>query len=72
MKRLKGPQATLVLQNLILGSSIPDALLQIYRTGILKLLEPAMGLGEVLQSSGFDTLGVRVKLESVRSSEIGE
>jgi hypothetical protein len=52
-----------VLQSLILGSGIPDALMLVVRPGVLRLLSGNMGLEDVLQSSRFDIFGVKAKLD---------
>lgn len=51
-----------VLQNLILGASIPATILRVIGPDVSKLLSPAMGLEPVFQSSGFDAVGIRSKL----------
>ena len=58
---ISGPYLV-VLQALILSSSLPDSILRVAGSRIADILEPAVGLGPVLQSSGFDGNGVKQKL----------
>ncbi|WVR09129.1 hypothetical protein IAU60_006191 [Kwoniella sp. DSM 27419] len=53
-----------VLQDLILGHTCPEALLRVNVSALYDVLSPNSGLGPVVQSSGFDVDGVRTKLEA--------
>jgi mediator of RNA polymerase II transcription subunit 5 len=56
-----------VLQTLVLDTAFPEPLLRANAQAIIHLLEPATGLQPVMQSSGFDHVGVRSRLQSVDS-----
>lgn len=54
-----------VLQTLVLDSAFPEPLLRANAKAISHLLEPASGLQPVIQSSGFDHVAVRSRLQAV-------
>ncbi|WRT68969.1 uncharacterized protein IL334_005951 [Kwoniella shivajii] len=53
-----------VLQDLILGHSCPEALVRVNATSLNDLLSPASGLTQVIASSNFDFSSIRNKLDS--------
>lgn len=54
-----------VLQTLVLDSAFPEPLLRANAYAMSRLLEPSSGLQPVLQSSGFDTIAVQGRLQTV-------
>lgn len=54
-----------VLQTLVLDSAFPEPLLRANAHAMNRLLEPASGLEPVIQSSGFDAIAVRARLQAV-------
>ncbi|WVQ93306.1 hypothetical protein IAU59_000374 [Kwoniella sp. CBS 9459] len=54
-----------VLQDLILGHTCPEPLLRVNSDILNTILSPTSGLAEVFQSSNFDALGIRAKLDSM-------
>ncbi|KAK6904403.1 hypothetical protein I203_105216 [Kwoniella mangroviensis CBS 8507] len=54
-----------VLQDLILGHSCPEALIRVNSKGLNELLSPNSGLTPVFESSNFDLVGIRAKLDSL-------
>ncbi|WVW79235.1 hypothetical protein I302_101201 [Kwoniella bestiolae CBS 10118] len=55
----------IVLQDLILGHSCPEALIRVNSTALNELLSPNSGLAPVIESSSFDLAGIRSKLDSL-------
>ncbi|OCF40251.1 hypothetical protein I317_05945 [Kwoniella heveanensis CBS 569] len=54
-----------VLQDLILGHTCPEPLLRVNSDMLNNILSSTSGHGDVFQSSNFDVLGIRSKLDSI-------
>lgn len=58
-----------VLQGLVLDSAFPESLLRANARELSRLLDPAAGLQSVMQSSGFDHVAVRARLDAARGAD---
>ena len=63
-RMIAGPHLV-VLQALVSSPSFPDSILRVTGKRIAEILDPASGLGPVLQSSGFDIEGMKQKLSFI-------